>query len=411
MSRRWIIIVIILVLVGGGVAFRFLSHEKPKIKWRTAKIEQGDLKVAVTATGTLSAVTTVQVGTQVSGTIAAIHADFNSTVKKGQVIAELDRTFLETSVQDTEASVARTQVQVQMTKRAQDRAKELAAQSLLAPSDLDTAVTNYESAQAELRSAQAQLDRARVNLRYATILSPVDGVVISRSVDVGQTVAASFNTPTLFIIAADLTKMQVQASVDEADIGQVKLDQVASFTVDAYPSLTFAGRVAQIRFQPVVVQNVVTYTVIINVENPDLKLLPGMTANLSIAVTEHKNVLKVLSSALRFSPPSEAGGDEGAVPSSRWSGGGSGNGGRSNSPSAPAALPQAPVPGGPGTLWLLDAQQKPKSAKVKVGLSDGTFTEVEGEVRAGDDVITGVVQESSTTTPSSTTPLGMPRRF
>lgn len=410
MSRRWVIIVIVLVLAGGGVAFRILNHEKPKIKWRTAKVEQGDLKVAVTATGTLSAVTTVQVGTQVSGTIAAIHADFNSTVKKGQVIAELDRTFLQTSVQDTEASVARAQVQVQMTKRAQDRAKELAAQSLLAPSDLDTAVTNYESAQAELRSAQAQLDRARVNLRYATILSPVDGVVISRAVDVGQTVAASFNTPTLFTIAADLTKMQVQASVDEADIGQVKLDQAASFTVDAYPNQPFEGRVAQIRFQPVVVQNVVTYTVIINVPNPDLKLLPGMTANLSIAVTEHKNVLKVLSSALRFSPPVESG-SESTGRSSRWSGNGSGEGGRNYSQSAPVALPQLPVQGGPGTIWILDPEQKPRSVKVTVGLSDGTFTEVQGELRAGDDVITGVVQENTTATPSTPTPLGMPRRF
>lgn len=395
MRKRWIITFILLILVTAGIGFRYFNNNHSQVQWRTSKVEKGDLTISVTATGTLSAVKTIQVGTQVSGTISNLNVDFNSPVKKGQVIAELDRTFLATAVQDAEATVSKAQVQVNQTQKALDRAKNLYQQSLLSVADYDAAQTNEESARAEMRSAQAQLQRARVNLQYATITSPVDGVVISRNVDVGQTVAASFNTPTLFTIAADLTKMQVQASVDEADIGQVKLGQKVSFTVDAYPNRTFWGDVSQIRFQPTVAQNVVTYTVIINVPNDDLKLLPGMTANLNIQVTEHKNVLKVLSSALRFTPPVESEGGE--HKRGNWSRG------------TPPAPSKPPVPGGTGTVYVLQGE-RPQPVQVKVGLSDGTFTEVSGQLKDGDQVVTGVIQQSPTVTPTPS-PLGMPRRF
>lgn len=319
----WLVLVVVVVAAGG---FYWLQREKSQaITYRFEKVDRGDLAVTISATGTLSAVTTVQVGTQVSGTIAKLYADFNSIVTEGQLLAQLDPTFLEASVNVQRANVDRAKAQLQESQRNFDRTKELLAKSMVSQVDMDAATTELQSAQASLRQVQASLDQAEVNLKYATIKAPISGVVISRNVDVGQTVAANFSAPTLFTIANDLRKMQVQASVDEADVGQVKVGQKVTFRVDAYPDDEFQGRLSQVRLAPVVSQNVVTYNVIIDVDNPEQKLMPGMTATVSIEVARRDNALRVPLLALRFTPTdsaalrsAESGGvSEGMIPRQR----------------------------------------------------------------------------------------------
>jgi HlyD family secretion protein len=299
------VIVGIIVLVAFIVTGYIILKKEPskEIQWDTKPISRGSVSNSITATGTLEAVTTIQVGTQVSGIISKLYIDYNSKVKKNQILARIDTTTLSANVFDARASVYRQQILVNQTKRDFDRTKELFAQKVVAQTDYDKAMDDYETAKSSLISAQAQLNRAQINLGYATIQSPIDGVVISKSVEQGQTVAASLNSPTLFTIVDDLAKMQVQASVDEADIGQVKEGQQVSFTVDAHPEDKFTGSVKQIRIQPVIVSNVVNYVVIIDVPNPDLKLLPGMTANITVKVNEVNDILKVPAKALSFRPP------------------------------------------------------------------------------------------------------------
>jgi HlyD family secretion protein len=301
----WIILIVAAIGLAVAAYFIFGKKTETAVEFRTGKVEKGDLQIVVTATGTLSADTTVAVGTQVSGIITKIFVDFNSFVKKGQIIAVLDTTFLAASVEDARSSLFRAQVQTRLTKRNYERNKTLMEEKVIAQSDYDQSLSDYETAQANERSVKSSLDRALINLRYATIQAPVSGVVISRNVDIGQTVAASFSTPTLFSIANDLTKMQLQASIDEADIGKIQVGQDVTFRVDAYVDQTFSGRVRQVRLQPVTLQNVVNYTVVIDVPNPDLKLMPGMTANLTVKIQEALNVMKAPSAALRFWPPQE----------------------------------------------------------------------------------------------------------
>ncbi|MDD5674751.1 MAG: efflux RND transporter periplasmic adaptor subunit, partial [Chitinivibrionales bacterium] len=308
-----------------GLLFLFCQcSRQAATQWRTAPVEKGDIKVEVTASGTVNPHSLVQVGTQVSGTISKIFVDFNSRVKKNQLIAVLDTTFLYAAVEDAAASLLKAKAQENLSRVTVERQQALFDKGLAARADLDQSTADYASAKAGLSSAGAQLDRAKINLAYASITSPIAGVVVNRNVDVGQTVAASFNTPTLFTIADDLSKMQVQASIDEADVGQVKMGQTAAFSVDAYPNRQFSGVVTQIRLQPATVQNVVSYTVMIDVDNPDLTLLPGMTANITIAVQEADNVLKVPLAALKFVPPGLQG-DKGKRQA--WNGGQSGTGG------------------------------------------------------------------------------------
>jgi HlyD family secretion protein len=384
---------LVLIAGGTGVALYVRNHRTANLSFRTVPVEQGPLRVTVTATGTLSAITTVQVGTQVSGTIARIYVDFNDRVRKGQVLAELDKRPLVAALQDAEAAYERAQAEVRQTKRNLERAQRLFAQNLIAQADYDAALSNYETAVANLKSAEANLNRARTNLFYATITSPIDGVVVSRNVDVGQTVAASFNTPTLFVIANDLRKMQVLANVDEADIGRVRVGQPVTFTVDAYPDRTFHGRVEQVRLQPTVNQNVVTYTVVIDAPNPEGLLLPGMTANVTIQVAEKPDVLKVPMMALRFMPPREYlersdPGRRRERPSergrNRFSPGSVGDGGR------PGWFgPREP---GRGVLWVLDpTTRRIRPVPVRTGLSDGTYVEVQGDLRPGMEVVVGMV--------------------
>lgn len=288
------------------VGYFFLKNSGGNdVTYRTERVSRGNVILQVRATGTINPVRTVQVGSQVSGTIAKLYVDFNSVVRAGQIIAQIDSTFLHASVKEAEANLERNQAQVNESKRNLSRITELFKKDLVSQAESDAVQAGYEAAVAQLKQSQAALDRARVNVRYSVIRAPISGVIISRDVDVGQTVAASLQAPKLFMIANDLKRMQVEASVDEADIGQIREGQSATFTVDAYLEDQFRGIVTQVRLASVIVQNVVTYNVIIEVPNPDLKLRPGMTATVSILVDKRENVLRIPVLALRFQPPEE----------------------------------------------------------------------------------------------------------
>jgi HlyD family secretion protein len=437
-KRNVVFGIVALILIVAAVVV-FTSSKSTDTVYRTVKLERGDISVVVTATGTLSADTTVQVGTQVSGTIAKLFADFNSVVKKGQVIAVIDTTFLQTQVQDAEANLEGAVAKVNQTQRDLSRTQDLFKKSLASQADYDAARTNYESAVAARKSAKASLDRARINLKYATIRAPIGGVVISRNVDVGQTVAASLAAPVLFMIANDLTKMQVQANIDEADIGKIHVGQSVKFTVDAYPDQQFQGKVGQVRLQLNVIQNVVNYTVIIEAPNPDLKLMPGMTATITVLVERRDNALKLPNLALRFQPDqkelealrqaraSDSTRGRG-MDSTRWKG----MSGRTPSEDstrraemrARFSAQQGQGGGGPGSaglgagggrggsggnrslVWTLDENKKLKPVPVRLGLNDGTSSEiVDSRLKEGDEVVVGVVSDAAKA-PQPTNPLG-----
>jgi HlyD family secretion protein len=366
MKKIVVMSVIVIALVAAGfILFRGRGNEP---KFRTDKIVRGDIQMAVTATGTVNPVTTVLVGTQVSGTIKNIYVDFNSPVKKGQLIARIDPALFDAQVNQARANLLSAKANLEKAeasevdaKRTMERNKELLAKNLIAQSDFDTAETNHETAKASVSAAKAQvaqseaaLSSAETNLYYTKIVSPVDGIVVSRNVDVGQTVAASFQTPTLFSIAQDLTKMQIDTNVAEADIGNVKVGDDVEFTVDAYPDITFKGKVSQVRNAPITVQNVVTYDVVIQVDNPELKLKPGMTTNVSIIISIKKDVLKIPNAALRFKPA------EKSTPVTEKKGAG---------------------------VWILE-KDRPKRVPVSLGISDGSYTElVTGDIKEGQEVI------------------------
>ena len=388
--KKAIIIISVILVIGGGVTWYFISANKYKPPvWKTAKIDTGNVSVNITATGSLNAVTTVQVGAQVSGIVSKLFADFNTVVKKGQIVATLDTTLLFASMRDAAASVEKAKVQVELTKQQFIRADTLFREKVAAKADYDLAYSNYKQAKADLLSKMATLDHEKTNLRYATIKAPINGTVISRNVDVGQTVISSFNAPTLFTIANDLTQMQVLANVDEADIGQVKVGQETVFTVDAYPYEVFRGSVAQVRLQPVIVQNVNNYIVVINVANPDLKLLPGLTANITLKVNEHRHIIKVSVNAIHFMPPDEYLKTL-KLPDSVME----------NIQSMKIASNEIPRPGDVCYVWIKNGTVlQPK--QVTVGLFDGTFIEVSGDIKRGEDIVTGGGTGSSQ--PASTT--------
>ena len=403
--RLYILLAVVVVAAALGMWRWQAGDSKPKLQFETSKVEQGKIIAKVTASGTLSAIVTVQVGSQVSGRIAALYADFNSPVKKGQLIAKIDPPLFQASVDQARANLAAAQgnlakakVQAVDARRQYQRQKELAARQLNAQADLDTAQATAEGADAQVTASEgtvaqtrAALQSAEVNLAYTNILSPTSGTVISRNVDVGQTVAASLQAPTIFVIAEDLAKMQVDTSVSEADVGRLKAGMPASFTVDAYPGETFRGQVRQIRNAPQTVQNVVTYDAVIDVDNPEFKLKPGMTANVTFVYAQKDDVLKVPNSALRFRPPPSLLGDgKGAGAGAAGATGGTGGG---------------PRPGGAGgrpgdapdrrTVWTL-TNDKPEPRKIKTGITDGSFTEIaEGDVKDGDLVITDALGAGS----------------
>lgn len=296
-----IILIVAGVVVLAAVAFmifRSFGNNHQSFDIETVKVEKGDINNIVTATGALEAIITVEVGTQVSGVIQKIYVDFNSEVKKGQILAKLDETPLVATLEQSEATVMQAEAELQYQKSTYERYKTLIDKKLIAQSDYDLALFNYQKAEASLKNAKSVHEKNRINLSYATIFSPIDGIILERAVDEGQTVAASFNTPTLFTIANDLTQMRVEASVDEADIGQVKEGQRVAFKVDAFSEMMFEGTVTEVRLQPVETSNVITYTVIIQAPNPDKKLMPGMTASTTIYVTEKKDILVVPGKAL-----------------------------------------------------------------------------------------------------------------
>jgi HlyD family secretion protein len=509
------------LLLGGGfmaavilAGFYFWNDSSSTPQYMAARVERGNLRNTVTATGALQAVTTVQVGSQASGTISALYADFNSVVKKGQVIAQLDPSTAKaqveqakanlqnaraslanarasvvnaqagvndaqakslaarSTVQNTQAGVSGAEANVAVLKAQQDDALSLLKQQesllkagVIAQRDYDVAMTAYKTAearynqavsqlnqaksteqssstagiaqsqaaieqskaqvqqsqaqvgqaQAQVQQAEAALSLAEVNLSHTTITSPIDGVVVSRDVNVGQTVAASLSAPTLFTIANDLTQMQVIANIDQADIGLVEQAKSVKFSVDAFPGKEFDGKIEQMRLNPVNVQNVVTYNVVIDVSNPDQKLKPGMTANLTITIDERNNVLKVPNSALRFTPQDattnrQRTGGQGQGQQGQWQGrrqqqqGNNAAGGAENQ-FAPASAPV--LPGQVRVVWVLGQNGKPERRRITVGLSDGSATEVvDGDLKEGDMVITGQQVSSASRNSNSSTPPG-----
>jgi HlyD family secretion protein len=415
--RRWLWLAALVVLAGAGLVTWRVLRRPPPLQYQTAAVAKGPVVARVTATGILSAVVTVQVGSQVSGRIAKLNADYNSTVKKGQLIAEIDPALFEANLAQSKANVLAAEGQLKQAeanvlaaKRTYERDKPLRASNLIAQADLDTAETTLQAAQAsvvaargQLAQARAQLTQSEVNLAYTKILSPIDGTVISRSVDVGQTVAASLAAPTIFTLAGDLQKMQVDTSVAEADVGKLQPGMEATFVVDAFPDQRFRGTIRQIRNAPQTQQNVVTYDAVIDVANPDLKLRPGMTANVTVVYADRQDVLRVPNTALRFRPPPEmlAALGRGSASPTRVAGrdGGGGGSGGASSPDSSA---------GGRSLWVL-RDGKPAPAQVTVGVSDGTFTEVlSGPLQPGDAVLTGVESAGRPATPAS--PPGGPVR-
>ncbi|MCU1228384.1 MAG: periplasmic component of efflux system, partial [Acidobacteria bacterium] len=282
--------------------FACKGGSKKDEQYKSEKIDRGNITMTVTATGTISAVTTVQVGSQVSGVIARLYANFNSHVTKGQLLAELDPTPIQAQVDQRRADVTKAQVEAGNARITYERQRRLTAAGLTAEAELDAAKAQWQSSQAQVQQANAALSQAETNLKYTKILSPIDGVVIDRQYDIGQTVAASFQAPTLFSIAQDLEKLQVQADVDQSDIGRIQVGQLARFNVDAFPDREFRGRISEIRLNAGVNQNVVSYPVIIEVANPGELLKPKMTANVTIEVAQVRDVLRVPNAALRFRP-------------------------------------------------------------------------------------------------------------
>ncbi len=387
------------VVAAGIVAAILLTRgrEKPQ-KYRTSPVDRGDVTMTVSATGAISAVTTVQVGSQVSGIIAKLHADFNSQVKKGQLLAELDPTPFEQAIAQQRANLDKARVDAANAKIAFSRQQKLLQQGLAAQADFDNAKAAADDAAAQVALANAALGQAETNLTYSKIVSPIDGVVVNRAYDVGQTVAASFQAPTLFTIAQDLTKMQVQADVDESDIGRVKVGEPVHFTVDAYPDRTFQAKVSQIRLNATVNQNVVTYPVIVAVDNPDEKLRPSMTANITIDVATDHGVLRVPNAALRFKPaPSEGGASGGTAGAGGRPGGGGGSGGGAPGAGAPprptlaGSLPRTGRHEAGPSVYLLQTDGTLKPARVHPGITDGQYTEIRpDDLKEGDLVVTGL---------------------
>ena len=554
-ARKRLAVVLATVVLAALVGFYFWGNSADAAPYMTSKVERGNLRNSVTATGTLQAVTTVQVGSQASGTISALYADFNSTVKKGQVVAQLDPSVTQAQVEQARANLQQAQAQLQSARAAvaqshagaavtragvsDAQARALAAASttqnqqagvsaaqanvavlkaqlddaasflrqeqallqsgVIAQREYETAQTSYktaeakynqavaqlqmaelsaqsasgagqaqaaaqveqaqaqtqqsqgqvQTAQAQVQNAEAQVEQAtaalqlaEINLQHTTIASPIDGIVVSRDVNVGQTVAASLSAPTLFTIAQDLTQMQVIANIDQADLGLVEQAKGASFTVDAFPGQEFKGAIQQMRLNPQTVQNVVTYNVVINVSNPEQKLKPGMTANLTITIDERNDVLKVPNSALRFTPQSSdqgagawrgnSGGASGgasrrgAGQQSNGAGGAQAGGGGTNSVSSASgagaggaagdgasqqgargqfASPTSPVlPGQSRRVWVLGPDGKPQPRRISVGLTDGASTEVvEGELKEGDVIITGQTVTAASKSQNSNT--------
>lgn len=366
---RWVVWLVLLAGLAGGAAWYWQQPQERKPRYRTARVARGDLTQAVTASGQLNPVIKVLVGSQISGTIQKLFVDFNSIVTNNQVIAQLDAATYLAAVHQNEGELHNASAALELTKLNAKRAKELFAKTIMSEQEYNSNTIALQQAEAAVEIKQAALEKSKVDLARCTIYSPVDGIVIARNVDVGQTVAASLSAPTLFEIANNLTQMQIDAYVSEADIGSVEVGQQVNFTVDAFPSRTFQGRVAQVRNAATVVQNVVTYDTVIEVNNRDLKLRPGMTANVSIIAAQRQKVLKIPNAAFRWRPP-----DAGGV---------------SQTPTTAKTVFILP-PAGDG-----EKSRRPVEVSIKAGISDGAMTEVLEGLKEGDDVVIGMAQAAS----------------
>jgi len=399
MRRIRLALALATLAIGAVLIASWTRRDGARSPYITTPVDRGSITARVTATGTVNPVTTVQVGTYVSGPIQAISVDFNSSVHRGQLLAKIDPRPFQVKLDAAAAEVANARARLdkdradlalkQITLR---RTRDLGGRGIVAQSDLDLAVSQERQTraqvaldEADIRTAEAKVREADVNLAYTDITSPVDGVVVARNVDVGQTVAATFQTPTLFLVAEDLTKMQVSASVSESDIGAVTEGLDVSFSVDAYPATTFTGRVAQVRNAPVAVQNVVTYDVIVRVDNGDLRLKPGMTANVTVMTATRPDALRVSTSALRFRPPSDQGTAGQAEAADR------------------SDVQTARV-------WLLDGDDHPRPVPVHTGIADDRFTEITDGLREGDRVIVALRRDEPTASGGRPPSFGPARR-
>ena len=421
----WIAVVVAVVVL--ALAGAWLKSRSPKDapKYRTAALEQGDITSTVSATGSVQPVLQVQVGSQVSGTLSRLYVDFNSRVKAGQVLGQIETSAFKARLAQAEAAVARAEAALKDGVRQYTRTQELQKGDYISQADVDAAEVAVEQRRADLKQATASLESAQVDLDHATIRSPIDGVVISRSIDVGQTVAASLQAPQLFVIANDLKQMRVETKIDEADIGRIRIGLPVQFTVDAFPDVNFTGTVSQVRLQPITESNVVTYTTVITTSNDDLRLRPGMTANVVVLVETHRDVLKVANAALRFKPQlagvggmtagnggaSAAGGGVASAATSASADRGGVRNGAGRAPGAGDSTRAGHGPGGrggmrgttggrpdgakPGTIWTL-RNGKPVRVEVMTGITDGAMTEIRcRELKAGDMIAVGVDQAKS----------------
>ncbi|HWF61880.1 MAG TPA: efflux RND transporter periplasmic adaptor subunit [Nitrospira sp.] len=389
----FIISVVAIGIAIGGYVF-FNGERKPPIRYRTAAVERGEIVSVVSATGTVNPVVSVRVGAQVSGMIKSLYADFNSRVKAGDTVVVIDpeqfkarREQAASNLEMARSNVARSKADLAQRKRELDRVQSLLPQQFVSQNDVDVALTNFQSAEAQLRVTEAQvkqaeaaLNAADLELKYTVIRSPVDGIVVARNVEVGQTVAASFATPDLFLIALDLTNMQVDTNVSESDIGGMTEGKEAVFTVDAYPGVSFAGTIKQVRLAPINIQNVVTYNVVVGVDNKDLRLKPGMTANVSIVVAQRDQVLKIPNAALRFMPPKTEGDRRGSDGQATKADGG-------------RPIHTGREAGQSRTVWKQVESGDLVSLPVQTGISDGVTTEVlSGGLTEDDSVVVGIEQ-------------------
>jgi len=437
----WFIVLLVLAGLGGGAWWYVKNKESGQPEFTTAKVSRGDVVQAVTATGTLNPVLKVQVGSQISGIIQSLYADFNSVVKSNQVIAQLDPATYKANLSSAEGDLANARASLELAQVNAKRAADLFKGGLISQADHDQSVATLHQAEAQVQIRTASVERARVDLGRCTIYAPVDGTVISRDVDVGQTVAASMSAPVLFQIASDLTKMQINANVAEADVGGVEVGQEVEFTVDAFPTRTFSGRVTQVRNSPLTVQNVVTYDTIINVDNSDLKLKPGMTANVSIIAQRREGALRIPNSALRFRPdeswvipiptthPAAVSENDSATTSTNAMAG-AGTGRRRGGFGGPGGSGDAGGFGGRGegggrnrfgrsggerrltqTLYTLSTTNKAdgpvlKPVRVRLGITDGIFTEVIDGLTESEPIVTSANVASSGDAAGGPNPFG-----
>ncbi|MFA6970766.1 MAG: efflux RND transporter periplasmic adaptor subunit [Gallionella sp.] len=405
-SKLFLLLIAASLSAAGYVTYRQLNQTAPEQQYRLQSVEKGDISQTVSANGTINPVTLVNVGTQVSGTVKKLYVDFNSAVEKGQILLELDDALLAAQLKQDLANVQNSHASVELASANEARTRNLYSQEYASRLELDSAVQAKKSAMAQLNLTQATVEKDRANLAYSVIRSPVSGVVVDRSVDVGQTVAASLQTPTLFKIAQDLAKMQIDANFAEADIGSIRVGQAVHFTVDAFPNKSFQGAVRLVRLNPTNQQNVITYDVVINVANPELILMPGMTAYVSIAVAEQKNTLIVPNAALRFKP---------ANPENKKTlnnqditkNTGGANNGTPGKPKDEKRMSGQPRDAYSGRVYVL-RNGKLVPISVKLGITDNRNTEIiSGELNAGDQLVIGDAQNGNGAQTSGAQPMRM----